>query len=660
MQARDSALSTAHGSAVFWRRIGRSTAIVLFVLCGSQPPAFSQTGSSLYGTFPGAIPLINVGGNGMDTQFFTLDFAEKTLQGQNQHLDPREIERRKTLIATGAVSPLDLEAPQKATFEFNQATALLRGRQSQEAIAHLQKAVTFYPKFVTAHNYLGMAYQDTDDVPHARTEYETAAKLDDRFAATYVNLGRLELSQNNFPAARSYLQKASKLRPADAGILTALAYAQNGDHKYQDVLDTVAQVHTLKHDGMGNAHYVAAAAAISLTNYPVAQSEFALFLQEDPDNPMAANARYNLDVLNKNQQAIAAAKAANPSGLNAVAAPPKENAANSDRLKRQLAEAGAESGGGPCTDCGQTTIVADAANGEPSAPDASRPTGGAQFTIRKVVDEVAVFFGVTSGGRIVSGLTLSDIAVHDDNKPPEKVLQFSPQSKLPLRIGLLIDTSGSVQPRFAFEKKAAAKFLQQMLSNEADLGFVIGFANRPTVVTDFTADQAKLAQGIQGLTNGGGTALFDAISYSCWKLAAYPERQRAARVLVVLSDGEENSSRTSLRQTIRDMEATGVTVYTISTKESQGATTEADKVLKTLAERSGGEAFFPGDLSTLSKSFDRLRDEIRSRYLIAYRPADFETNGKYRTIAITAEKDGKHLQVHARKGYHVRVESATP
>jgi len=108
------------------------------------------------------------------------------------------------------------------------------------------------------------------------------------------------------------------------------------------------------------------------------------------------------------------------------------------------------------------------------------------------------------------------------------------------------------------------------------------------------------------------------------------------------------------------MEETGVTVYTISTKEAGVDKTEADKVLQVLAERSGGEAFFPGDMQSLARSFDKLRDEIRSRYLIAYRPADFEPDGKYRTIAILAEKNGKRLQVHARKGYHARVESTTP
>jgi VWFA-related protein len=133
-----------------------------------------------------------------------------------------------------------------------------------------------------------------------------------------------------------------------------------------------------------------------------------------------------------------------------------------------------------------------------------------------------------------------------------------------------------------------------------------------------------------------------------------------AKVRVVVPDGEDNASHKSLRQAIRDEEATGVTVYTISTKESGGDKTEADKVLQTLAERSGGEALFPGDMGSLGKSFDKLHDQIRSRYLVAYKPSDFEPNGKYRTIAIIAEKNGKRLQVHARKGYHARAETTTP
>jgi VWFA-related protein len=127
---------------------------------------------------------------------------------------------------------------------------------------------------------------------------------------------------------------------------------------------------------------------------------------------------------------------------------------------------------------------------------------------------------------------------------------------------------------------------------------------------------------------------------------------------VILSDGEDNSSHGTLKQSIRVAEETGVTIYTVSTKEGLGDKTDADKVLEVLAERTGGEAMFPGDLRTLGSSLDKLRDLIRSRYFIAYKPADFQPNGNYHTISIIAEKNGKHLQVRARKGYHARLEAS--
>jgi len=194
-----------------------------------------------------------------------------------------------------------------------------------------------------------------------------------------------------------------------------------------------------------------------------------------------------------------------------------------------------------------------------------------------------------------------------------------------------------------------------LLTNPSDLAFVVGFSTSSTVVQDFTGSHSDLEKGITGLKNGGGTSLFDAVSFACGKLAAYPESERVAKVLVVLSDGEDNSSHTTLRRAISDAEAGGITIYAISTKDSGGAKTDADRVLLELAERSGGEALFPQDNQALRHSFDKLREIIRSRYLIAYKPADFEPNGKYRPIVVTARKDGSQLQVHARKGYHARV-----
>jgi VWFA-related protein len=598
-----------------------------------------------------------VGGNAMTAQFATLDFAEMLITQQNEK-NKKEQERRKGLIDSGTVSALDLAAPSKAVDEYNKASGLLRGQHSQEAIEHLQKAVTIYPKFVSAHNSLGMAYLDADDPVHAQSEFEAAIKLDDKFASPFISLGRLALTQENYEAAGGYLQKASLLRPKDAAVLVTLAYAQNGNHQYREAIQTADRVHAMNHPDMGNVHYVAFVAAVALNDSTRAQGELDLFLGEDPSNPLAPVARANLDILKKNQQ-VASIPLSAQSGAPGQTAPATQDLASSAHLKAQLAGAGDEIADDRCTDCVRSALMAEANSAAASIPDVER-SAPEQWTIRRVVDEVAVFFGVTSGGHTVSGLTLDEITVRDDNQPPAKVLQFTPQSKLPLRIGLLIDTSGSVQPRFSFEKRAASNFLEQMLGNPSDLGFVAGFSNEVKVTQDFTAEHKLLEAGINQLSNAGGTALFDAVSRACWKLAAYPEHERVARVLVVLSDGQENSSRTSLRQTIRDMEATGVTVYTISTKEAGIDKTDADKVLQVLAERSGGESFFPGDMQTLGRSFDKLRDEIRSRYLIAYRPAGFEPNGKFRAISITAEKNGKQLHVHARKGYHARSEAATP
>ncbi len=650
-----------------WVRIpvGRWTAVALLVLFAYHPGAYSQQkGINPYsGPTPGPIPWVNVGGGAAEAQFGAMDFAQMILAQQSKGGGGQEDrDRQKKLVDSGTVSALDLAAPPKAVSEFNQATSLLRGQRSQEAMAHLQKAITIYPKFVSAHNFLGVAYLDLDDAAHAKSEFEIAAGLDDKFPGAFLNLGRLALSQNNFVAAGAQLEKAAALRPSDPAILTALAYAQHGNHQYRQAIQTVEKIHALPHPGMGNAHYVAGVAAVALSEYPLAQTEFALFLQEDPNNPLAATARHNLDILEKHQKEVEAAAAAGKLPPKLLAPKPAPKLANADRLRLQLADLSDHPDSAACDNCAEVDTSAELRPEAAPIPDIDRSSNdaSAQWTIRKAVDEVAVFFGVTSGGHAISDLELSDMTVRDDNKPPEKVLQFTSQSKLPLRLGILIDTSGSVESRSSFEKHAAAKFLQQMLTNSSDLGFVVGFAETPTVTQDFTGDQAKLTAGVNQLGSHGGTALFDAVSFGCWKLAAYPEYERVAKVLVVVTDGEDNASHKSLRQAIRDEEATGVTVYTISTKDGVGDKTEADKVLQALAERSGGEALFPGDTMSLGRSFDKLRDQIRSRYLIAYKPADFEPNGKYRTINITVEKNGKHLQVHARKGYHARVEAVTP
>jgi|SRR5579872_804975 len=592
------------------------------------------------------LPYMNAG---PDSAFAQIDFAQMYLDQQNREMQGNAEQREgaKKLVSSGLVSALDLSAPNKAVDEFNRAASLMKAQNSKEAIKHLQKAISDYPKFVSAHNALGLAYLDQND-PRAVSEFEAAASLDDKFPGSFVNLGLLALSNKSFKEAESALEKAAALTPEDAKTLSALAFAQNGNHEYAQVLDTAQRVHRLDHRGMANVHYIAASAAVALNQLDVVQNQLTVFLGEDPTNPLAPTARQNLAILSRRKAGTVVAAHGESQAV--------QTFPNSDRLKAQLEEATPASDRSPCEKCASptTTNIAEASIGT-SLPS-SLPVANT-WTIHQTVEETTLFFAVSNRGHMINDLTLADFQIRDNDKPPVKITQFISQSKLPLRIGLLIDTSGSVKERFSFEKRAAAKFLEKMINPSSDLGFVIGFNSQATVTQDFTAQLAELDHGIQLLKNGGGTSLFDAASLGCWKLSAYPDNGRVARVLVILSDGEDNSSHRSLKQAIEDAEAAGVAVYTLSTREDVGVKSDADRILEVLAERSGGEALFPGDMSALDKSLDKLHDLIRSRYLVAYKPADFTPDGKYRAIHLTAHKDGKRLQVHVRKGYFARVAS---
>ena len=599
------------------------------------------------------LPYMNAG---PDSAFVQVDFAQLHLA--QQVWDWANKGHRDSLFDSGAVSARDLEASDKAFQEFKHAMSYLKGQHVKEGIICLQKAIALDPSFVSAHNALGLAYLEQQD-PRARSEFETASQLDDKFPGPFLNLGMLALMSSDFIAADSNLEKAAALTPGDSTILTALAFAQNGAHKYAEAIQTAHRVHALSHHGSSNVHYIAAAAAISLHDFSTAQRELNTFLTEDPANPLGPVARQTLAHVtnrgNSSARPVSIVEQAPP----VTSAKRVETYPNSAHLRAQLVTVSDNPDDGQCGETCSTPDEFPVIDPAPTYASTVSPQPDL-FTIREAVDETALFFAVSHHGRMVNDLSMSDIRIQDDRKPPERILQFIPQSKLPLRLGLLIDISDSVEARFSFEKRAAAQFVEKALNHDSDLAFVAGFNGDVSVTQDFTNDPAALGHGIEKLTDWGETALFDAIYFACWKLAAYPDSGRVARVLVILTDGEDNSSHRSLRQSIEAAEASGVTIYIVSTSAlsalSYPPQSDADKVLKVLAEASGGEAIFPGNLKRLLWHLDQLRDVIRSRYLVAYRAADFAPNGKFRSVRVSAEKDGKRLHVQVRKGYYARVE----
>ena len=301
--------------------------------------------------------------------------------------------------------------------------------------------------------------------------------------------------------------------------------------------------------------------------------------------------------------------------------------------------------------------AAQAVSNAPSKPDNnSTPEPVSSFKVS--TNEVNVVFTVTDKhGRRITDLKQSDFQVLDDNKPPAQINSFHAETNLPLEVALLIDASNSVRDRFKFEQESAVEFLNQTVRPHYDQALVIGFDATPEVTQDFTDDTQALAHGVRELRPGGGTALYDALYYTCRdKLLKTPTTGTVRRAVILLSDGEDNLSHVTREESIEMAQRAEAIVYTISTNVS-GTKSAGDKVLERIADATGGRAFFPFQISEVANAFAEIQDELRSQYAISYKPAELKYDGHYRTIEIVA-RDSKNLRVRSRRGWYSPLPSS--
>jgi VWFA-related protein len=300
---------------------------------------------------------------------------------------------------------------------------------------------------------------------------------------------------------------------------------------------------------------------------------------------------------------------------------------------------------------GQSAYVSGApAINAASNENPDEPQTGALITLHSRVNEVNVLFIATDKhGKFVRNLNENDFSILDDHKPPQAILNFRRETDLPLHLGLLVDVSGSVDSRFDFEQGAATSFLQHTLRPHYDRAFVLSFNSHSQLAQDFTDNVSLLSAGIRKLHDGGGTALYDAIYRACKEkfLKDRPDRP-VRKAIIIVSDGEDNQSEVSRAQAIEMAQRAEVIIYAISTDDS-GLVLRGDRVLEQLADATGGRAFFPFKMKDITHSFAAIEDELRSQYVVSYRPADFDADGRYRSIQISSLK--KDLQVRARRGY---------
>jgi Ca-activated chloride channel family protein len=299
-----------------------------------------------------------------------------------------------------------------------------------------------------------------------------------------------------------------------------------------------------------------------------------------------------------------------------------------------------------------TPQTAKPATQQPSKPGSANGQNDNEFTLSTYANEVNLIFTVTDHhGRFIENLQQNDFALLDNQKAPAQVFNFTQQTNLPLRVGILIDASTSIRQRFEFEQNAAVQFLQQVVRPQTDLAFVMGFDVTTYLTQNYTNDQDRLETGITKLKPGGGTALFDAVYVACRDhLLKAPNATPGAvrKALVLISDGDDNQSRAYPDDAIKMCQRAETIVYAISTNVSPSRD-RGDDVLKEIAEATGGVAFFPHRLEDMSQSFHNIEEELRSQYSLEYRPADFKLDGSFRSIYLVA-LDRRYV-VRASKGY---------
>jgi Ca-activated chloride channel family protein len=292
----------------------------------------------------------------------------------------------------------------------------------------------------------------------------------------------------------------------------------------------------------------------------------------------------------------------------------------------------------------------------------ARPTEAAKpaddQTISVNVDLVNILFTVADRkGKFVTNLKKEDFRVFEDERN-QTITNFSSETDLPLTIALLVDTSGSIRDKLRFEQEAATEFFYSTIQRNKDKALIISFDSGVDLLQDFTDNSEKLADAVRKIRAGGGTSLYDAIYLAVTqKLAG----QEGRRIVILITDGDDNSSRVSLTETLEAAQKNDVTIYAISTNSTAyfGSKEQerGDKTLKKFADETGGKPFFPLKIQDLASSFLDIHDELRSQYQIGYRTTNNKLDGTFRRIRVDVAD--KRFKARARAGYYMDKARAT-
>jgi Ca-activated chloride channel homolog len=277
------------------------------------------------------------------------------------------------------------------------------------------------------------------------------------------------------------------------------------------------------------------------------------------------------------------------------------------------------------------------------------------FVIRKDVDEVLLHATVVDDKQhIVTNLDKNAFTVYEDGKP-QTIISFRHED-IPVAMGILIDNSGSMREKRTKVNQAALNLVRS--SNPQDEVFVVNFNDEYYLDQDFTNDLLKLKEALEKIDAKGGTALYEAVVASADHLKRDAKLER--KVLFVVTDGEDNASRESLEQAVKQLqEENSPSVYAIGILGDEEHPKRARRALEIIAQRTGGLAFFPKTLDEVDEISRQVAHDIRNQYTIGYKPTNPKGTGGFRQIRVEAKAKGHgKMSVRTKSGYYAGTQVA--
>jgi len=271
-------------------------------------------------------------------------------------------------------------------------------------------------------------------------------------------------------------------------------------------------------------------------------------------------------------------------------------------------------------------------------------------TFRMDVKLVNLFVNVTDKtGAIVGGLTKDDFQVAEDGRP-QKIAVFERQSEIPLNLVLAIDTSGSTAKDITVEQSASKHFIHALLRQQDQMS-LIEFATDVRQVVPFTNKVSQLDHGLGSLRIGDATALYDAIYLGSESLM----RKDGRKVLVLVSDGGDTAKSTTYNEALEKALRSEVMIYSIidvPIEASAGRDTGGEHALITLSEQTGGKSFYASE-GGLEKAFEKVSDDLRTQYLLAYYPHNQEPGRSFHRLQVTVPRAAEDaFNIRYKTGYY--------